>query len=184
MQAISLWQPWASLMAFRAKSVETRHWPFRNPKPALLAIHAAQKWDRDLYELCQIEPFARVLRANVVRFVDRPKASSSAGPGQSMGVPRPELPFGAIVAVGRLRCCPTTEEFSSDSRYARLRTGQEIAFGDYSLGRFAWVFDAVRPLKQPVPERGRQSLWNWEPSAEAAAIAAELGGVGYATRQS
>jgi hypothetical protein len=183
MQALSLWQPWASLMAFGTKKVETRHWPFRGPKPVLLAIHAAQKWDRVLYDLCRTEPFARVLREHRVRFVERPKASASTGPGQPSSVPRPELPFGAIVAIGRLQCCPTTEEFGSDPRYAVLRTEQEIAFGNYSLGRFAWVFDAVRPLKAPVPERGHQSLWNWQPNAEAAAIAAELGGGRHAARQ-
>jgi hypothetical protein len=183
MQAISLWQPWASLLAMGAKKIETRHWPYRNPKPALLAIHAALKWDRDLYDLCQVEPFARVLRANSVRFVERPKASSSVGPGRAMGLPQPALPFGAIVAVGRLRCCVPTEDFGSDPRCALLRTEQEIAFGDFALGRYAWVFDAVRPLNEPVPERGHQSLWSWEPNNEAAAIAAELGGVRYVARQ-
>ncbi len=48
MKALSLWQPWASLMADGRKIIETRHWP----APQWLigqeyAIHAAKKVDRD-----------------------------------------------------------------------------------------------------------------------------------------
>ncbi|MBB3691486.1 ASCH domain-containing protein [Sphingomonas sp. BK580] len=42
MRAISLWQPWASAMAFGHKTIETRSWStdYRGP----LAIHAAKRW--------------------------------------------------------------------------------------------------------------------------------------------
>jgi len=40
MKAISLWQPWATLMAIHAKTIETRHWPIKHRGE--LAIHAAQ----------------------------------------------------------------------------------------------------------------------------------------------
>lgn len=45
MRAISLWQPWASLIADGRKRYETRHWStnYRGP----LAIHAAKRIDRD-----------------------------------------------------------------------------------------------------------------------------------------
>lgn len=45
MRALSLWQPWASLIADGRKKIETRHWPlyYRGP----LAIHAAMKVDED-----------------------------------------------------------------------------------------------------------------------------------------
>ncbi len=46
MKALTLWQPWASLMADGRKPIETRHWP----APAWLigqeiAIHAAMRVD-------------------------------------------------------------------------------------------------------------------------------------------
>lgn len=41
MKAISLWQPWASLMALGEKKIETRHWQIRHTGP--IAIHAAKK---------------------------------------------------------------------------------------------------------------------------------------------
>lgn len=41
MKAISLWQPWATLMALGLKKIETRSWPTKYRGP--LAIHAALK---------------------------------------------------------------------------------------------------------------------------------------------
>jgi|SRR6266850_1917784 len=45
MKALSLWQPWASLIYDERKKIETRHWEmlYRGP----LAIHAAMKVDCD-----------------------------------------------------------------------------------------------------------------------------------------
>lgn len=48
MKAISLWQPWASLIACGAKPYETRSWaPPRSMIGQPIAIHAAKKVDRD-----------------------------------------------------------------------------------------------------------------------------------------
>jgi activating signal cointegrator 1 len=45
MKALSLWQPWASLIYDGRKTIETRHWEmlYRGP----LAIHAAKHVERD-----------------------------------------------------------------------------------------------------------------------------------------
>lgn len=45
MRALSLWQPWASLIADGRKKIETRHWPMHYRGP--LAIHAAMKVDKE-----------------------------------------------------------------------------------------------------------------------------------------
>ena len=43
MKAISLWQPWASLIACEAKRIETRSWkPPQSLIGERIAIHAAQ----------------------------------------------------------------------------------------------------------------------------------------------
>lgn len=44
MIALSLWQPWASLIADARKTIETRHWEMRYRGP--LAIHAAMHVDK------------------------------------------------------------------------------------------------------------------------------------------
>lgn len=53
MKALSLWQPWASLIADEEKRIETRSW--RPPEWLLhkwLAIHAAKKIDKDFAYQC------------------------------------------------------------------------------------------------------------------------------------
>ena len=42
--------------------------------------------------------------------------------------------------------------------------GNELAFGDYSQGRYAWILDNIQAIK-PVPAKGMQRIWNWEGQA-------------------
>lgn len=55
MKCISLWQPWATLIAIGAKRIETRAWhtDYRGP----LLIHAAKKWGPELAKLFASDPF-------------------------------------------------------------------------------------------------------------------------------
>lgn len=133
MKAISLWQPWATLIAIRAKIYETRSWTtsYRGP----LLIHAAKRFDTAQRQLCHQEPFARYL--------------IEAGYDLTSDLPR-----GAYVAVVELvEICPTV--------LLRGRLGpDELAFGDYSPGRFAWKMENVRIFPESVPARGYQGLWN------------------------
>lgn len=72
---------------------------------------------------------------------------------EMMGLPT-ELPLGAIVAVGNLRSCLRTEAvFVSLSM-------QEESWGNYSDGRFAWVFDDIRALPEPVLFKGAQGFFD------------------------
>jgi hypothetical protein len=83
-KALSLWQPWASLIAVGAKRFETRSWQTSHRGPLL--IHAAQKWGGQLWAMCRTEPSHAALNA----------ASYVEGLGERRG-----LPFGAAVAAGR-----------------------------------------------------------------------------------
>jgi hypothetical protein len=42
-------------------------------------------------------------------------------------------------------------------------------FGDYSPGRWAWLLTDVQRLPEPVPAKGKQGWWFWEPPAREAA---------------
>lgn len=133
MKAISLWQPWATLVAMGAKRIETRHWSL---PPALLgqrvAIHAAKT--RDHICVCRDLPF-------------------------SIYIPDPDaLPFGAVVATVILeRCGEITARSAAE---LDLRHPRERAFGNYAPGRYAWVLSDARPLEQPVPFRGAQGWFD------------------------
>ena len=53
MKAITLWQPWASLIACGAKKYETRSWATRYRGP--IAIHAAKKYPANSPYHIQVE---------------------------------------------------------------------------------------------------------------------------------
>lgn len=131
--AVSVYQPWASLLALGAKQYETRAWltAYRGP----LAIHASLPFTIDQGRLLVTPPFREVL--------------SRAGfqiPGQ--------LPRGCILAVGRLVAVVRTEHIVASI------SKDERAFGDYTPGRYAWHIDDVRLLARPLRTRGRPGLWD------------------------
>lgn len=164
MKAISLWQPWATLMASGAKRIETRSWEPRGLKAGqLVAIHAGKRWTAKERELCTDDPlFKRFLilaqRRGLWDF-DKP-------------------PLGCVIAIARFEQAVRTEHTSSagykgkgkipPERETQIQvwlSEAERAFGNYAHGRWAWVFSEVRPL-EPIPLRGQQGLFNWTPPAE------------------
>lgn len=148
MKAISILQPWASLIAIGAKKIETRSRPTRYRGP--LAIHAAK--DRRHWEIAHDEPFRSVLmEARLFR--------------------QDDLPYGCIIATCNLvDCVKIIGRTSIDGKIVAAQladgrevTGNELAFGDYTPGRFALMLEDVKMLPEPIPVRGQQGLWNWEP---------------------
>ena len=54
-KAITIWQPWASLVAVGAKTMETRSWPTKYRGP--IAIHAAQRpFNTDIMSVAYAKP--------------------------------------------------------------------------------------------------------------------------------
>ena len=141
MKVISLWQPWASLIAVGAKSIETRSWPIAYRGP--LAIHAAKSTEGKKY-LDALTPLLPV------------------------GFPPyAELPFGAIVCVCRLAKCSRTDDITAawERCPEHPSAEREYAFGDYSPGRFGWLLKDVVALSEPIECSGRQGLWEIPDSA-------------------
>lgn len=140
MKALTLWQPWATLVAIGAKRIETRSWPtdYRGP----LAIHAATRFPREAKELCDIQPFRAALL--------------EAGYGNDIHVVvSSRLPRGVIVAT-----CELVGIVRIEGSFLLPRE-PELSFGDFTPGRYAWFLDDVKELLEPVPARGRQRLWEW-----------------------
>lgn len=136
---ISLWQPWATLMAIGAKPEETRSWEtlYRGP----IAIQAALTWNKTLARRSCTGRFGAALNAAGVT-VTTWKAGDS-------------LPKGKIVCVVDLLDCVriTTENApSADS--------DSFAFGDYTPGRFSWRTANPRRAIIPIPYRGRQRIFS------------------------
>ena len=153
MKAISLWQPYATLLAGGAKSVETRGWHMSHRGPLL--VHAAKKWDGRLADLCRLNVFATAL--------ERCGYSSSTA-----------LPFGAIVGAVEVVDCVPVERVAFQDRDdlsglidltppggPGLWVGPtERAFGDYTARRYAILCRNARAFREPVPCKGQQMLWD------------------------
>lgn len=140
MKAITLMQPWASLVALRAKRYETRSWKtnYRGP----LAIHSSLNFSKAGRDLCRLEPFASALIGNEV------------------------LPLGCVVAICDLAAVyPTSQEADSLFAVGHDWPESERPFGDFSPGRYAWLLTNVRALENPIPVRGARSLWDWDETA-------------------
>ncbi len=148
MRAISLTQPWASLMAWDAKRYETRDWS--TSMRGEIAIVASKGFPRECREICHTQPFAAVLNAHGVQIV----STKPSGPTQ--------LPLGHVLAVVELDECIATAPEGSEKRLSRspieTPAAHELAFGNYGPGRFALITRGVRALPHPVPveriERG------------------------------
>ena len=41
-----------------------------------------------------------------------------------------------------------------------------MALGDWTPGRYAWELRNIKLLPEPIPAKGQQGLWNWEPPEE------------------
>lgn len=127
---ISLWQPWASLMAAGFKLHETRHW--MTPTRGRFAIHAAKRVDVSgaPAELCEF----------------------ALGPDWARSVPR-----GVVMGVGQLTACVRTDAPFFEPAQC------DLLAGNYGPDRFAWRVEGFRPLREPLPLIGRQSLFSWVP---------------------
>lgn len=140
MKALTIWQPWASLLTGRKKLYETRSWS--TAYTGDIAIHAAKRPARQV-----IDALAASGQWDALKCIE----GLFQRPGEL-----DQLPVGAIIGKGRLvRCNLITEDF------LRTLTPQELVLGDFSLGRYAWEFADLHPT-EPILATGKQGLWNWE----------------------
>ncbi len=95
-KALSLWQPWATLVARGFKSRETRHW--KTDYRGMIAIHAAKTLD----------------------MAGAPEQLCQAGLGQQWWE---ACPLGAVVAIGTLRSCLRAEDIAHELSRAERAAG-------------------------------------------------------------
>ena len=130
-RCISLWQPWASLMALGHKTVETRHW--HTMVRLKIYIHAAKtregikslEWPTEI----AIEDALQMTTGEMFK----------------------KLPFGALVCKGFLYECVDAPSA------LRVFPSQEH-FGDFSAGRFGHLYRDIKEI-EPIPLRGYQGFF-------------------------
>jgi activating signal cointegrator 1 len=176
MKALSLTQPWASLVAWEAKRFETRSWTttYRGP----IAIHASKGMPRWAVDCCDQPSFLSVCREHVPSELIRQPASRWFPRGVVIATARlvDVLPIEAVP--GTARCVAPDDEglirrWSGWQRHPGMGSSglnggdshaaeYEREFGDYTPGRFAWMLDDVHVLPEPVPAKGKLGLWDWK----------------------
>ena len=133
MKAISLHQPWASLMACGAKSVETRSWKTGHRGPLLICSTAKQ------------------MTKETIKFLqhDYVQAALTSHFGVKEVLPE-HFSYGTAICMVELYGVMPVEKMHVFER--------EKTFGDYSEGRFGWITMLARPV-QLVQIKGKQRIF-------------------------
>ncbi|MGE6260893.1 ASCH domain-containing protein [Heyndrickxia sporothermodurans] len=145
MKAITIKQPWATLIALGEKKFETRSWQTKYRGP--LAIHAGKSVDVGAFD--EVAILSTLCRYGIRSYKD--------------------LPTGVVIATGKLVEChkvhidyyPLYDEEKAGTENGLLIEGDEYWFGDYAEGRYAWELANVEVLAEPIPAKGQLSLWEW-----------------------
>lgn len=167
MKALTVWQPWASLIIAGAKPYEFRGW--KAPRSLIgqrIVIHAAaKKMDRDetldLYRLRQLrdrDDQARLAWAETCLHADQAemillKAFSG------------DLPMGAglgTAVIGEPRPGP---EIAEEFGVPRANDS-----GRDEHANWGWPMLDIEAWPEPIPMRGAQGFWNW-PTPQAGGLA-------------
>jgi hypothetical protein len=157
---LTLWQPWASLIAAGVKTIETRSWSTKHR--GRVGIHAGKSRPVD-----------------VMPWILRPDRKVMANVNAGSRSPEISLPLGALVATAELvDVVPITDgelpypehwtahvslAHRSNTRLHLYEPGSveplwsitditdQLPFGDYSPGRYAWLLDDIEPTTERCP---------------------------------
>lgn len=161
-KVLTLWQPWASLLAYGAKKIETRPKPTTwTAEKGTYLIHAASKWTKEQAEICIQEPFKSALMN--LGYLHKHEDENTGYKGYSFSFPMSSI----IGSIEVTECCeityvhPILERamyINSHRTYFEVRDS-EYHFGDYTEGRYAWLTQNPRVLKTPIPYKGGQGYY-------------------------
>ena len=143
-KVITIWQPYASLIAMGIKTIETRYWGthYRGP----IVVHAAKRCDIDIAIECRRA--AEWIAENNIQLPESLERFS---------VPEPLMghALGWCELADCLRVPPQGWTPGKEASEA------DFGFGDLSPGRFAWKLGPFHPFPQPIAAKGQQGLWDW-----------------------
>jgi len=131
-KALSLLQPWASLVIMGLKKIETRVWS--TTYRGTLLIHASMGKGGSLVAENEL------IKKHVPDFKS--------------------LPFGYIIGQVELTDIVRVGELGLRSDVIDKLSLEEKAFGN-DPGRFAWLFSEAVAFDEPIPATGRLGLWEF-----------------------
>ena len=150
MKGLSLWQPWATLVAIGAKRIETRCWSTRIRGDVV--IHASKYRSADNVAICGDEPFRSVLQAAL--FPECVGAVPVAALFEA-------LPRGVLLCICELKDCSPIAGGGARGYLVNgtVASGNEYAFGNYAPGRYGLELGPPRQLVAPVAFKAAQRFF-------------------------
>ncbi len=138
MKALSIWQPWVSLIMSGRKKIETRSLAapcsIRGQRIAIVSTKTIRSEQRRAAEQ---DDFRKHYAATGLAAME-------------------DLPMGCVLGTVVVEDCREI-----DSEFMQELDEQEDAFGWHETGQFAWFVREPAPLAEPIAVRGGQGLWNW-----------------------
>lgn len=165
MKALTIWQPWASLIIAGAKPYEFRSW--RPPASIIgqrIVIHAAAR-KIDLAEVASLHSF--LVMRDTCDSIAQVAAETCLHPEKAIPILNKAFEDGLPIACG-----------IGTAIIGEPRIGTEIAkeFGvrhDNDSDRdehanWGWPMLEIEAWEAPIPMKGKQGLWNWPTPEETA----------------
>jgi len=136
MKAITFHQPWATLLATGSSRYALHSWRTSHRGP--LAIYAGRRWTEDTIDLCLHEDIRPLLaRAGYDYLI--------------------QVPLGALVGIVQLVDCISVGSGDWQSFDA---ADPAVLYGPFYPENWAWVFAQARPLRKPLPYRGKMGIFS------------------------
>jgi hypothetical protein len=149
-KAITLWQPWANLIAIGAKPYEFRGWlPPRSLIGQRIAIHAG----------------ARPVRAKEIEAIQRRGASAGIRLATEAAAWLADISFELRAPVLSHVVCTAVlgEPVRADKVMTEFGVPVENDSDRAFAFNWAWPMLDVEALEPPAPARGAQGFWEWTP---------------------
>lgn len=133
MKVLSIKEPWATLISKKIKIIETRSW--KTNYRGKLYIHAS------------ITPMDKKTKENkdVQKIIENNNIDFNRGY--------------ILCSCNLIDCIYMTEEYIE-----KVKKDNYINYlcGNYQVGRYAWVLDNIKILKNPIAAKGKLGIWNFD----------------------
>ena len=161
-KALTLYQPFASLWALGYKQFETRSWGigYRGPFAIHAGVRPIEKTLDSMFLRIEGITFAEMKFLDAMRdclgddFEEDPPYGSIIATGELIGCHKIVLNGGRGLSSSSLGRIENEKLFYEPDE-------QEVLFGDWSIGRYAWSLTNVKVLPEPIKASGKQGLWDW-----------------------
>jgi len=146
MKALTIWQPWASLIIAGAKPVEWRGWACPNYiRGQRIAIHAGARAAKP-HEIADIIARIDDAETSLIAEIARPLLT---------GVHRLSWPLSSVLGTAVIGDpIPALD-------WVRAHAPGFLDSNRIDHSKFAWPLTEIERFEPPIPARGAQGFWPW-----------------------